>query len=142
MQYDLSNDTHVYLFKKAINYLLDNKKLCELKETKKKRTLNQNKALHLYFEHISKQLNDIGHTFNYTGLKGINIEIPYSQSIVKDFIWRPIQITLFQKESTTELTTEEINTILDVLSKFFSEKGVYVPFPSVQSLIDYYNDQV
>ena len=55
-------------------------------------------------------------------------------------IWKPIQITLFKKESTTELTTSEINEVISVLSKFFSERGVYIPFPSIQSLIDRYEE--
>jgi hypothetical protein len=139
MDYDLSNENQIYLFDKQVAYIRENKKLCKLEVIKKKRTITQNKALHLYFNHISKELNNLGLTFNYTGLKGVEMEMRYNSNLVKEMIWRPIQITLFGKESTTELTTQEINEVLDVLSKFFNERGVYIPFPSIQSLIDYNN---
>lgn len=45
-------------------------------------------------------------------------------------IWRPIQKTLFDIESTTKIDTAMINKILDVLVNFFANKGVQISFPS------------
>lgn len=137
MEYNLSKENDIYIFKEQIKWLLENKKCCEIIKKTGKRTLTQNAALHLYFEHISKELNNLGLTFNYTGLKGLEMETKYNANLVKEMIWKPIQMTLFKKESTTELDTTEINEIIDVLSKFFSERGVFIPFPSLQSLIEY-----
>jgi len=136
MIYNLEKTNDIYLFDNQIKWLKDNKKQCELKEVKKKRSLNQNNALHLYFEHLSNALNDLGITFVWRGLKGNDMEIRYTAELVKAHIWKPIQETLFKKESTTKLTTQEMNEIITVLNKFFSERGVYIAFPSIESLID------
>jgi hypothetical protein len=107
----------------------------------KKRSNTQNSALHLYFDFISKELNNLGLEFQYQGLKGLDFSIMYTPNIVKEFVWRPIQIALFDKESTTKLTSKEINEIIDVITKFFGERGVYLEFPSIQSLINRNNEK-
>lgn len=96
---------------------------------KKKRTSKQNRALHKYFTFVSDELNNIGLEFHYQGLKGIELSIMYTPNIVKEFIWRPIQIALFDIESTTKINTKQINKIVDVITKWFGEKGVYIDFP-------------
>lgn len=136
MIYNLENSNDLYLFDNQTKWLKDNKKCCKLEVHNKTRTNTQNAALHLYFTHLSNELNQLGITFNYRGLKGLEMEMTYTAEIVKEFIWRPIQITLFKKESTTKLTTQEMNEIITVLNKFFSERGVYIAFPSIESLID------
>ena len=99
------------------------------------RSNSQNRALHLYFTIISKELTNLGLTFNYSGVKGLNLEIPYTPEIVKNFIWRPIQISLFDIKSTTKLTTKQINDIIDVITLFFDQKSVKLEFPSIESLM-------
>ena len=117
--------------------LLDLESTWKLKVTKtrKNRTIKQNRALHLLFKHIAIELNRLGLTFNYTGLKGLEMEMPYTESLVKETIWRPIQITMFEIESTIDLITSQINSILDVLTKFFGDRGVQINFPSKIDLI-------
>lgn len=109
----------------------------ELKITKKraKRTLQQNRALHLFFKHIALNLNAMGITFNYSGLKGSEMEMPYTEYLVKETIWKPIQMTLFEIESTRDLETFHINSILDVLTNFFAKHKVNITFPSQIDLI-------
>ncbi|MBL4703470.1 MAG: hypothetical protein JKY54_03055, partial [Flavobacteriales bacterium] len=53
---------------------------------------------------------------------------------VKEFIWKPIQNALFDIKSTTKLDTKEINEIIDVITKYFGDKGITVDFPSIESL--------
>ncbi len=106
--------------------------------TDKKRTNSQNRALHLYFTHISNEFNDLGMTFNYTGIKGKTIETIYTSHIIKEFVWRPIQMVLFDIKSTTQINTEQINNIIDILSKHFAEKGIEINFPS----IDYFKNKI
>jgi hypothetical protein len=46
-------------------------------------------------------------------------------------MWKPIQRALTQKESTTRLTTKEVNEVFEVMHKHISEKfGINVPFPT------------
>ena len=113
---------------KAIEYCKTAELPIEIK--KQTRSGQQNRALHLFFRFVSESLNDIGLTFNYTGIKGMTLETRYTEQIVKDFIRRPIQIAMFDKQSTTEITTHEINEIIDVITKFFADRGVEVNFPS------------
>jgi len=109
----------------------------ELKEIKQTRSNQQNRALHLYFTFISEQLVDMGAEFRYMGVKGVELSMPYTPDIVKNFFWRPIQKALFDHESTTELTSFEIDKIIDVVNKFFGEKGVPIVWPSYESLTQF-----
>lgn len=111
--------------------------LTVLSNLPKKRSSLQNAALHKLFEHISNELKELGITYRWKGLRGKEFETPYTGVIVKEFIWRPIQKTMFDKTSTTKLTTGEINEIFSVLSKFFAEKGICIEFPS--NTADYAN---
>ena len=101
----------------------------------KQRTLTQNRALHQYYTHLAAALNASGYDMRRT-LKQ-DVEIPWTPELVKEFLWRPLQNALLNKESTTELTTKEIDEVLDVLTRHLGEKlGISVEFPSVESLIN------
>lgn len=103
-----------------------------------KRTTQQNKALHLFFEWIANMFNELGHT--YTNPMGI--ETIWTMLMVKETIWRPLQFSLFGIDSTTKLDTEKINIIADAIILHFSEQGYYLQFPSMESFlnhIDYLN---
>ena len=104
----------------------------------KKRTIQQNRALHLYFTHIAKTLNDAGLDMRVV-LKP-EVEIPWTSQSVKEFLWRPVQKIYLRKASTTELLTTDIDEICDILNRHLCEKfgnfGVeYTPFPSIESFI-------
>lgn len=133
---DLSQQEQLEKFKDYSNKLISGLKRVDLKEVKDTRSSRQNASLHLYFTMISQELNELGMEFNYTGIKGMNISTRYTPDIIKDFFWRPLQITLFDIKSTTKINTKQINEIIDIISKFFAEKGVYLQFPSMESLIE------
>lgn len=107
----------------------------EVKQLSNSRTSKQNRALHLYFRFISDELNNLGLEFNYQGLRVDNLSSRYTEHIVKEFIWRPIQIALFDVESTSKINTIQMNEIIDVITKHFAEKGIYLSFPSIDTLI-------
>lgn len=93
------------------------------------RTLQQNKALHKYFELLAQELNLAGYDMKRT-LKE-SVDIPWNGATVKEYLWKPIQSAQLMKPSTTELTTKEIDTIYDTLNRHLAEKtGVHVGFPS------------
>lgn len=92
-----------------------------------KRTLQQNKALHLHFQHIAEALNDAGQDMRRT--LSHEIEIPWTAETVKEYLWRPVQEAQLLKESTTELTTKEINEIAETLARFLGAKVGVVPPP-------------
>ncbi len=114
--------------KKYCEDLLQVHKEIKISPYRKTRSSLQNRALHLFFRFIADELNEFT-SFTYEGLTQ-KFEIPYTESIVKDYIWRPLQVALFGKTSTTKLTTQDINTMIDVFNKYFSEKGITIVFPS------------
>lgn len=100
----------------------------------KKRSSQENRALHVFFQNISYELNRLGMEFTYRGVKGMDIQTTYTPEIVKEFIWKPLQNALLSKSSTTELTHSDIQMIFDILGKYFSEMGIEIVFPSIESL--------
>lgn len=96
----------------------------------KQRTSSQNSALHKGFELIAKALNEAGLDMRVV-LKP-EIEIPWTKSSVKEHIWRPVQILMLSKQSTTQLAKlNEIEDIWDVVMRHLGQNhGVeYIPFP-------------
>lgn len=98
----------------------------EVSRVAKQRTLTQNRALHLFCGWLAEALNAAGYDMRRT-LKH-DVEMPWTASAVKDYLWRPIQIALTDKESTTEITTVEPTAIHEVLSRHLGERlGVECP---------------
>jgi len=107
--------------------------------TEKKRTITQNRALHLYFTQMAKALNLAGLDMRIV-IKP-EIDIPWSPYNVKEFIWKPVLNAMFGKKSTKEMATTEIDEILETINRHLSEKfGAfgysYLPFPSLENLLN------
>ena len=101
---------------------------------KKQRTLRQNRALHLFFTLVADSLNEKGFDMRKT-LKE-DIEINWTPENVKEYLWKPVQKTLLVKKSTTELTTDEIDKVYEVLTRYLAEKtGIVQEFPSIETIM-------
>ena len=50
-------------------------------------------------------------------------------------------MALFDIESTKNINTIQINEIVDVISKFFGERGVIIEFPSVEMARTFYESE-
>lgn len=114
----------------------------EFKENKKypQRTTQQNKALHLLLGMLANALNDAGYDMKKTLRE--DVDIPWEAKTVKEYLWRPIQQAQLGKDSTTELTTVEIDKVFDTLNRHLGEKtGVHVSFPSIEELIMQYESK-
>lgn len=97
------------------------------------RSTQQNKALHLYFEHLASELNDAGLDMRKT-LKPA-VEIPWSAQTVKEYIWRPIMTAQLHKRSTTELETQDVDLVFNTITRHLADRfGLAVEFPSFESL--------
>jgi hypothetical protein len=104
-------------------------------KTEKQRTIQQNRALHLYFQLIADRLNDAGLDMRVV-LKP-EVEIPWSKESVKEYLWRPIQKISLRKKSTKELSTSDIDKVYMTLNRFLAEKhGVSEPWPSFDDLLE------
>lgn len=94
------------------------------------RTDQQNKALHLYCQMLADALNDAGYDMQHI-LMQKQVSIPWNSITVKECLWREIQRAMFDKDSTTELSTGEVSQVYEVLDRHISEKfGIHIPFPS------------
>jgi len=104
----------------------------------KKRTARQNKALHKYFELVAKALNESGLDMRVV-LKP-NVDIPWNTQSVKDFLWRPVMKAVLQKNSTTEMTTTEIDDVWEVINRHLAKFGKFgvesIPFPSYEQFFN------
>lgn len=95
--------------------------------TGQQRTSNQNRAMHLYCEHVAQELNNGGFEFRTFIKEGIHVY--FTKDLVKDYMWRPVMEALFKKKSTVDLKRTECSEVYEVLNKHLSEKGIHVPFP-------------
>lgn len=106
-------------------------------ETKeeKQRTELQNRSLHLYFTQLAEELNNSGYDMKKV-LKP-SVDIPWNSKSIKEFLFRPIMKIQTGKESTTDLTTKEIDEIYDVINRHIGEKfGIHIEWPSSETLIN------
>ena len=111
-------------------------KQMEQHETKeeKQRTEQQNKALHVLFTLLANTLNDAG--LDMRKVLKPTVDIPWTTQTVKDQLWRPVQQAMLGKESTTELSTTDIDKVFDVINRHLGEKfGIHEDFPSVETIM-------
>ena len=99
---------------------------------KPRRTDKQNRALHAYFTLLADELNDAGFDLKKT-IRG-NIDIPWTPEMIKNLIWRPVQKNHLGKESTTKLSTGDVDKIYNIINRELGTRlGLYVPFPSLDN---------
>lgn len=97
-------------------------------KTEKQRTLQQNKALHLFCDQWAKELNDHGLDVKVT-LEGA-WDVPWSADLVKEMIFKPLLKAALGKDSTTEMNTTDPTLICDIINRRIGEKfGLSVPWP-------------
>lgn len=131
MPYNLKNESQKREAFAKLEYHAKNGHTVDLKKIENSRTSQQNRALHLYFEHVANALVDVGFDYCYVNpISGEIIRIPFTKDLVKEYIWKPLQDKMFQIDSTTQLTTPMINGILEVLSLWLGEKNKEVNFPN------------
>jgi hypothetical protein len=93
------------------------------------RTLTQNKAIHKYFELLSEGLNDAG--LDMKKVLKPSVDIDWTPDMIKTHLWKPIQDVMFEKKSTTELTTKQVSQVYETLNRHLAQKfGIAVGFPS------------
>lgn len=135
MQYNLTQEEDRKAFRAATHMMIHEGRTVELSTVEeKKRTSAQNRALHLYFTQLAEALNNAGLDMRRT-LRP-DVDIPWNSETVKEHLWRPIQKAELQKESTTRLSTKDIDAVYDTLNRHLGEKfGICVSFPSIEGML-------
>ena len=96
------------------------------------RTNLQNRSLHRYLEIIADQLADSGQDMR----KVVKLPIRPNKDNVKENMFKPVMNALYpDKDSTTELSTTEMQHCYEVFNAAISERlGVGADWPSEESL--------
>jgi hypothetical protein len=94
----------------------------------KRRTESQNKAMHKYFEEVADELNKAGIE---PAIFLQNFRISHTKESVKD-IFRQIGRQKFRKDSTSLLTTGEMNEIIKEFDRHLGGFGILMDFPSAE----------
>ena len=98
-----------------------------------KRTIKQNKSIHLYFKLLAYELNEAG--FDVMKTMSHDIAIPWNEHLIKELIWKKVQRVMTDKRSTTKLDTSEVSKVYEVINRHLAETtGVSVPFPDSYGL--------
>ena len=98
----------------------------DIRVGERQRTMTQNKALHLWFRFLAETLNDAG--LDMRTVIREDVDIPWTGPAVKEYIWRPVQKALQQKESTTEANRTDYTAVREVIARHLGERfGVQVP---------------
>ena len=93
----------------------------------------QNRALHKWYALLANDMKEKG--LDMRKVLKPSIEITPTLELVKDYIWRPIQIAKYNKVSVTEIDSKELNGVYEDLDRFFlSKHQINLPFPSEENL--------
>lgn len=103
------------------------------------RTSKQNNSVHLFCKQLADELNGKGQYMQIV-LKP-TYELRWDTKTVKEHLWRPIQKVITQKQSTTELDTNEVTKVHEQLMLALTEKLPidYVDFPNEEQTENYLN---
>lgn len=127
MRFDLSKQLDLQRFKLRVNKLIENKKIVDLTEKRKRRTLSQNNYLHLI-------------------LSWFGVETGYTLEQVKqDVFKRHVNKELFISEkngilickSTTELDTKQLSQAIEKFRNWSSsEMNIYLPSANEKGMLN------
>lgn len=103
----------------------------------KARSIPQNSSIHLYCGKLSDAFNNGGFDMKVVFDKMIkSFFISWSMILVKQVMWHKIQYALFDIESTTKLTTDQVTVVYEHINRFTAENfGISIQFPSQESLM-------
>lgn len=85
-----------------------------------KRTLQQNKLIHVFCNNVASALNNQGKYITDV----IQYETQWSMQKVKDLIYRPVMEKIYDKKSTTKLNRDELNDIFDTVIQALASKKI------------------
>lgn len=98
------------------------------------RTKQQNKAGHLWFQHIADSFNDHGLDMQVVLAK--RAEIRWTPEAVKNLLFKGLAQAMYQKTSTTELSTKEFTAVAEMLRDLIAKDyGVDVDFPNIEAVL-------
>ena len=131
----MHQDTAPWIFHKEFGKWLEQQEEDSEETIKQVRTATQNRSLHKYLANLAGELDRNGFTMQDV-LKAIRrAEIRPTMIALKEVVWKPLQLIVAGTDSTTKVTTSEIDRIVDTITKWtaYEFDGIYVPFPSKET---------
>lgn len=99
------------------------------------RTLRQNRSAHLWFMHIADSFNENGLDMQVVLAKRVGLR--WTPEAVKETLFKVLAKAMFNKESTTQLTTKEFTQVAEMLADVIAKDyGVVIEYPSIESLAE------
>lgn len=96
-----------------------------------KRSLQQNKSIHLWCSQIADYLNK--EKFFIQDV--IKLNTRWDMLKIKEMIFKPVVKSLYTKDSTTKLNKDEFELIIDTIIRYMAMKGIEIPdFPNREDL--------
>lgn len=134
MEYTVNSDKSQADFMRDMERLYDEKKYLRITvKTGRQRTNKQNAALHLYLTNLAKALDEKHLDFRQTLRQ--EVEIPWTMELCKEYLWKPLQEAVINKDSTADAERGEYSKVYDVLNRHLIEKiGIYVPWPEFENI--------
>ena len=97
----------------------------------------QRGSLNLFCEQLGQSLNDAGHSVPHVlaQSKRYCVDMPWTQHLVKELLWKRIQFALTGIESSEKIASH-LTVVFDTVNKSMGETfGVHVPFPSNEEIM-------
>ena len=99
----------------------------------KQRTIKQNASLHKLMTELADELNSSGMTM--MRVLSHNAEIEWTATATKEYLLRPFIKAMYNKSSTTQLTTKELSDATEAMLRHVAKTtGVSLDFPSLESM--------
>ena len=97
-----------------------------------RRSLKQNSSAHLWFQHISDELNSAGLEMQVVLAKRQGIL--WTAESVKECLFKVLAKAMYQVDSTTKLTKEQHTKVAEMLADVIArDYGVTVDYPSQET---------
>ena len=101
-------------------------------KSEKTRTLTQNASLHKFCSMLAQAMNEAGFDFRVFIKEGY--PVPFTEELVKEHIWKPIQKAVTGHESTTKPEPKQYSEVYDALNVKLAEHGLYIPWPCRENM--------
>ncbi len=125
----VNSDHTLKLFKKHVDELYEKDKYIMLQwKTGKQRSLKQNSALHVWCQQVSDALNDSGQDMRV--VLAHKADIPWTQQLVKEHIWKPVQESQIDEKSTAKAHKIDYVKVYEILNRYLAENlNITIPWP-------------
>ena len=132
MLYDLTNPLHAEQFKAKVNKLYKARAIVELTEKRAKRSIHQNKYLHLILGYFGVES---GNTLEWVKREYFK-KLCNKEIFVKERVDNITNQKVYYLRSSADLTIDEMTTAIERFRNWSAqEAGIYIPSPDEQDLL-------